>query len=103
MPDLVHRKAMAEAAEFNLQQHQAYGELLQDIELVGKDGKPVGSTAVNFLSYLHAAFTQGGSYTELMCDRMAKNPDPWTLIVYSDEIDAGDPVAPRGHTIVASG
>ena len=23
---------------------------------------------------------------------------PWQMIVYSDEVDAGDPVAPRGHT-----
>ena len=98
MPELLHRHDMVEAADFNLQQHQEYGELLPDIELVDKDGQPVGSTAVNFLSYLHAAFTQGGSYTDLMCDCMEQSQEAWNLIVYSDEIDAGDPVAPRGHT-----
>ena len=45
---------------------------------------------------------RGGSYTQLVLDTYAKkqsSPEaPWKLVIYSDEIDAGDPLAPRWHT-----
>jgi len=102
MPDLTSRADMLRGAELCLQDRNSYGDLLQDIELIGKNGKPVQSIAVNLASYLSAAFSQGGSYTDLVVQTLAKKPslpdDAWRLIIYSDEIDAGDPVAPRGHT-----
>ena len=93
---------MYEAANLGLDSCNDYGELLQEIKLVGKEGKGVESLAVNFASYVSAAFSQGGAYTILVIDtykKFASSPEqPWRMIVYSDEIDSGDPVAPRGHT-----
>ena len=103
LPELTSRVDMWRAAELGLESCNDYGELLQEIKLVGKDGgKGVESLAVNFASYVSAAFSQGGAYTNLVIDthkKSASSPEkPWQMIVYSDEIDAGDPVAPRGHT-----
>ena len=102
LPELTCRQDMKRAADLGLDSCNAYGKLLQEIKLVGKEGKGVESLAVNFASYVSAAFSQGGAYTILVIDtykKFASSPEqPWRMIVYSDEIDSGDPVAPRGHT-----
>ena len=93
---------MLRASELGLESCNAYGTLLQEVELVGKEGKGVKSLALNFASYISADFSQGGGFRNLVIDISKKFPSspekPWQMIVYSDEVDAGDPVAPRGHT-----
>jgi hypothetical protein len=92
---------MQQASNLVLSDHCEYGDLLADTSMVGIEG-PAYSAALNPFSYLHAAVVQGGSYTQLVLDTYARKPPsheaPWSLVVYSDEIDAGDPIAPRGHT-----
>ncbi len=101
IPELVHRATMQKASDIVLSDHCEYGDLLYDVTLHGKE-RQVSNVALNPLSYLHAAVVQGGSYTDLVCDTYArKQPSyeaPWSLVVYADEVDAGDPIAPRGHT-----
>jgi len=101
LPELTYRHDMQEASDLVFSDHAEYGDLLAEVTMVGTEG-PEGSIALNPLSYLHAAVVQGGSYTQLVLDTYArKQPSPeapWSLVVYSDEIDAGDPLAPRGHT-----
>ena len=102
LPELHLKKHMHEATEVVLAEHSQYGELVTTQTLVGTNGVNTECVAVNPLSYMHAAVSQGGSYTELVCRTLEKkgcSPEkPWQLIVYTDEIDPGDPVAPRGHT-----
>jgi len=102
LPELIRRHDMQEASDLMFSDHSVYGDLLANTTLVGTDGTPVPSAIVNHLSYLHAAVTQGGAYTQLVLDTCARKPAspeaPWSLVMYSDEIDAGDPIAPRGHT-----
>ena len=54
---------------------------------------------VNFLSWLQAAFGQGGSLTELVKRKHAANPSSpsncWKLLMYSDDVVPGNPL---GHT-----
>ena len=101
LPELITRECMQQASNLVFSDHCEYGDLLADTSMVGIEG-PAYSAALNPLSYLHAAVVQGGSYTQLVLDTYARKPPsyeaPWSLVVYSDEIDAGDPLAPRGHT-----
>ena len=101
LPELIHRHDMQESSDLVLSDHAEYGDLMTKVTMVGIEGPETGML-VNPLSYLHAAVVQGGSYTQLVLDTYAKkqsSPEaPWQLVIYSDEIDAGDPLAPRGHT-----
>lgn len=102
LPELQLKKHMHETTEATFAERSQYGELVTTHTLVGINGANTKCVGVNPLSYMHAAFSQGGSYTDLACRTLSQkgcSPEkPWQLIVYTDEIDPGDPLAPRGHT-----
>jgi len=69
--------------------------------MVGKDGSIKQMLLVNSLTYMHAAFHQGGSWTDLVCSTMATKPatadSPWNLIIYCDEVVPGNALAARNE------
>ena len=59
---------MKEATCYELSGLNSYGQLSEVVNVIGKDGSLKQMLVVNPLSYIHAAFHQGDSYTELMMD-----------------------------------
>ena len=55
---------------------------------------------MNGLSYIHAAFTQGGSWTDLVMRSLQQHPSsperPWRVVAYADEVQPGDALTPKG-------
>ena len=59
VPELHGRKHMKEASEKALADHNAYGDLIDSIPMVHKDGGTKMMLVINFLSLLQAAFYEG--------------------------------------------
>ena len=101
LPELTSRRDMYEASNVALAEYNTFGELLVKVPLHGTEKEMVDSLAVNLLSYIDAATSQKG-YQLLVDKTLALRPstpeDPWNLVLYADEVDPGDPVAPRAHT-----
>ncbi len=99
IPELSQRKHIQEAKKVAVSKHHAYGPLIGDIPMVYNDGSSKNMLVVNFLSWLQAAFGQGGSLTQLVKEKHAANPSSpsncWKLLMYSDEVVPGNPL---GHT-----
>ena len=100
MPDMQQRKHMKESSDHEIASHCAYGQLLTATELIGLDGEPRSCVAVNGLSYIHAAFTQGGSWTDLVMRSLQQHPSsperPWRVVAYADEVQPSDALTPKG-------
>ena len=77
VPDVSGRKDMLVATRSELHQINAYGPLLHVEHIVTKVGGTEPILMVNTLSYLHQAFWQGGSFTQLLLEhtRDAMVPD----------------------------
>ena len=99
IPELSQRKHIQEAKKVAVIKHHAYGPLIGYIPMVYNDGSSKNMLVVNFLSWLQAAFGQGGSLTQLVKEKHAANPsspsNSWKLLMYSDEVVPGNPL---GHT-----
>ena len=65
LPEVVHAKAMLEAARKEMSSWNAYGSLLQTCKVINVHGAEQDLMFVNFHSLLHGLFKQGGSFTEL--------------------------------------
>lgn len=100
VPEFCDHRHMVEAQRLELQQHNVFGPLLESTMMTRMDRvnqQPV--LCVNSLSYLHAVVTQGGSMMQLVLDKLATFHNdydhPWNLILYSDEVCPGNPLAAR--------
>ena len=91
VPELHSRNNIAESAEQELSQHTSYGPLIAEVPAKLKDDEDTEITIVNSLTFLQAAYEQGGSYQQLL-DRVAKKHDKLSAIIYFDEIVPGDPI-----------
>ena len=74
IPELHARKQMRQAAETDLSQWNAYGPLFQSLSMTNVKGKEVPVEAVNFFSFLHAAYKAGGCFSEWVDKGQAKQP-----------------------------
>ena len=97
VPELHSRKHQMEGLVLELAQHDAYGPLITNVEVATKSNQQMSLLAANGLSLIHAAVTQGGSFTELMERTLSctqNGPDHlWNLCVYTDEAVPGNPLA----------
>lgn len=98
-PSLHSRKQMKEATVASLDRVNAYGPLFKIEPVVDKAGQPHDVLLINFMSYLFAAYQQGGSFTSLIRDTFRRKPcsidNPWQLCIYADEITPGNVLAAR--------
>ena len=99
VPELHSRKQMKEATVTSLSKMNAYGPLFIAESVKDNDGQAHEVLLVNFMSYMHAAYQQGGSFTSLIRDTYRKRPcsieNPWQLCIYADEVTPGNVLAAR--------
>jgi hypothetical protein len=100
VPELHRREHMVEGLDRELERHNVYGPIILERTLSTKSGEqqPVLYRLYsNFLSLLHGAVSQGGSYDELVLEsfqRVRCGPDHlWNLCIYMDEAVPGNPLA----------
>ena len=96
VPELGNRKQIMEATQGALS-CTSYGPLIQTAVLNKLDGSKQQVCFVNPLSLLAAAALQGGSYSNLlrqtMNDKGCSFEKPFSVMLYCDEIVAGNPLA----------
>ena len=94
MPDLTGKKHVKEARDYTLDQHKAYGPMLETVQLVNMDGSFQDMVVVNMCTLLQAMFQMDGGMTSLIKKTFLKTPpsveSPWHLIYYSDEVVPGN-------------
>ena len=100
IPELHAPKQMRQAAETDLSQWNAYGPLFHSLSMTNVKGKEVPVEAVNFFSFLHAAYKAGGCFSEWVDKGQAKHPcsfsSPWNLLLYTDECHPGNALNHKG-------
>ena len=96
VPELGNRKQIMEATQGALP-CTSYGPLIQTAALNKLDGSKQEACFVNPLSLLAATALQGGSYSNLlrqtMNDKGCSFEKPFSVMLYCDEIVAGNPLA----------
>lgn len=94
LPDLTGKKHVKEARDYTLEQHKAYGPMLETVQLVNVDGTSQDMVVVNMCTLLQAMFQMDGGMTSLIKRTILKTPcsveSPWHLIYYSDEVVPGN-------------
>jgi len=91
MPEMHGRKHVREATQNALEQHSAYGPLLQSMAVQDKDGVEQTLTFVNIFSLLQALWLASADWRRLLHGTSTRAPGK--LIFYSDEINCGNPLA----------
>ena len=85
------------AGEKVLADHNAYGDLIDSIPMVHKDGGTKMMLVINFLSLLQAAFYEREGFCQLILDALKTSPcsidAPWDLIYYTDEVAPENPLS----------
>ena len=93
-------KQMRQAAETDLLQWDAYGPLFLSLSMQTVKGKAVTVEAVNFFSFLHAAYKAGGCFSEWVDRGLAAHAcsfsSPWQLLLYTDECHPGNALNHKG-------
>ncbi|CAE7257793.1 unnamed protein product [Symbiodinium sp. CCMP2592] len=101
IPEVVHTKAMLEATRKEISSWNAYGSLLQTCKVIDVHGAEKDLMFVNFHSFLHGLFKQGGSFTDLLKSCHSRNPssdaNPYSLVVYSDECWPGNALSAKSN------
>lgn len=99
VPELSTRKNMKEATRAHLNQHKAYGELLNQVPVVLHNGGTTDVWLVNGLTMLAAAYSQGGAWAAMLERVHGAHPSsphsPWGLSLYCDEVMPGNSLAAR--------
>ena len=100
IPEHHHPKQMRQAVEADLKRWDAYGPLLHSVEMTTLKGQKVGVQVVNFFSFLHAAYKQGGCFSEWINKAHQQSPSStdslWRLLLYTDECHPGNPLSHKG-------
>ena len=96
-PELTQPKHMREAREHRISQCNAYGPLIDNIEVVLEDGSARSVPIVNLFSLLQSLYEQEGAYHHLLkktCHEHQCSLDhPLQLLYYNDEVVCGNPLA----------
>ena len=89
VPDFHTAKHMREANRLAINKACAYGPLHLEKEFLCTDGTMAKVGFLNLFSFMHFAFQAGGSFYQVMKDL----EPPLGLIIYTDEIVVGNPLA----------
>ena len=90
LPDLVQRKHVREATIKTLEKHDAYGPIMKSICLA----EGLILNVVNLASLLQGLLTEATGFAELLMESMARHKgECMNLILYTDEVNAGNPLA----------
>ena len=94
LPPVGNRKVFTAAALAGLQD-KGYGQVITTMKVHCKDGSSRDLYMANPLALLQAAYSQGGSYYNLVQATLQKHPSNlnkcWDAIFYMDEVQGGNP------------
>jgi hypothetical protein len=97
LPEGHDRHNFASARELVANTDTPYGALHQELELDGIDGSKLPLRIVNPFAILWLAFATCTAFNGLLTAKMAAKPptaeNPWSLILYSDEVTPGNVLA----------
>lgn len=99
LPKESSRPLFTRATKAILEVEYPYGPLKASIQVEALDGSVKTFPALNVKSYLAALFSESPSFKEVLRRTMASYPcsfsKPWGLILYMDEVNAGNVLAAR--------
>ncbi len=97
MPELRSRWDLGRASTLELGHETPYGKCSSTLSLKAKHGSDIKLPVVNPHAFIYRSFQLGGSFTSLVSERLAAVPstpeNPWRIIMYSDEVVPGNPLA----------
>ena len=92
------RKAFRKSRDAECAAHTPYGLVVQTMEVWGKDDELRELPIAHPMALLWKATKECSSFRNLFLDRLQSNPpsidNPLGLIIYTDEVTPGDPLAP---------
>ena len=98
LPALKNRNHMRQARKSILAEDTPYGKLLATDTVETTDGKAHEILILQPLPLLSFLFDQCCSFRDMLRERHQANPSsassPWSLILYTDEVTPGNPLAP---------
>jgi hypothetical protein len=98
MPEMHGRMDVARARDATIKQDTPYGQLQTELELDTKTGTKVKFRILNLFALLFVAFNSCGGFHTYMAERLQAHPssvdNPWSLVLYTDEITPGNVLAP---------
>lgn len=94
LPESRSRWQVAQARLDSLEELTPYGSILTALPLVTKSGSATDLLIASPFALLHRAYKEGGSFTQLLDERLAAVPNspeaPWRLVMYADEVVPGN-------------
>ena len=98
IPENHSRWDLGRATALELEERTPYGTLIDSLKLKAKSGgRDIDMPIINPQAFLYRAFSLGGSFSKMLSIRIALFPPspeaPWRLILYSDEVVPGNPLA----------
>ena len=94
LPGQRSAKAMRQASKGLVDEANGYGPLLVLQDVVGQDGSISRVQFLNYCSFLHYAYKQGGGFYRAMKTQLDKHAGHLGLCLYSDEVCPGNVLAP---------
>jgi hypothetical protein len=98
MPEFISRASMRRARSLICDAVTPHGPLMQTIDVDGVDGGKVPLYMAHPLAFLCVLYDQCESWRTLLRKSHAARPssfeNPWSLVLYTDEVDPGDPLVP---------
>jgi hypothetical protein len=97
LPEMIGRKDITAARVEAIQKADApFGSLVQSVQVMGRNGKPMAVDIISPLAFLAHAFQQPGGFHDLMARRLQECPcsleSQWDFLLYSDEVTPGNPL-----------
>ena len=99
LPEVEYRQEVRDARDLAAKTTTSYGPLHQRILVLTKSGKYVDVEIAHPFAMLQHVCKVSTSFANLLLGTVASVPnnlsDPWNLIVYTDEVTPGNPLAYR--------
>ena len=102
LPDLIDRNSMRKARNLIVSKDDgAYGPILRNTECETTRGDAVSLNVTDPFALLSAAIESSPKFRAFLKQRLTLHPPspehPWNLILYSDEVTPGNPLATTNH------
>lgn len=97
IPDLHHRDAMREARDLENKTDTPFGPILQSVDVINTDGNTQAMPVAHPFALLWTSLTTSKGLRMLFQEKFQEHPPtpekPWNLVLYSDEVTPGNPLA----------
>ena len=98
LPDLISRRAMREARDQVMHANTQFGPILKTMDVIGQSGEILHIPYADPFAMLAVTVEHHPEFARMLqrcLEERPPSPDqPWSIILYTDEVTPGDPVAP---------